>query len=192
MQGLKGNYMRALEKAPIMYCGIPSLTLKSPGWPETQKLIIAKVEKLGYQPLIPFNLDCGSSTILENHPLVGRRMAFELFEYILKFRHMSFGLCGICDGTMYELRAMLHKRKNGRRFIRTFPDFDPNWDKEYAIWSKVYGDLLGELRGQFTLVVLVGGTAAGKTHWSDDECKEAERRGNLFRRVRNTAPRKPR
>lgn len=186
--------MLGRDKAPIMYCGIPSRMCRAEDWQETEARIIATVEKLGYKPLIPFRLDCGS-TILEDHLRVGRRRAFKFFKHILKCPLVSFGLFGISDGTMFELSVMLRHRQNSRELVRAFPAFDFIWDSEYAIWSRVYGDLLAELRGTNTLTILVGGSTVGKTYWTN--CAIARAKENsLFstplRRVRTTTSRRAR
>ncbi len=177
------------DKAPFLYCAIPSRLLKSENWPEIKSRIEAAALGAGYYPIIPFNMDC-DTVIMEDHPKIGRKKAFELFTHLLRFKRMSLGLFGIADGTMYEMRAMLRNR--GAEFIRTFPDFDSAWDEEYRKWSAGYGDLLADVRGKNRLIIFVGGTAVGKTYWSDLLIQKSAKLGCRVRRVKNTTTRNPR
>ncbi len=177
------------EKAPFLYCAIPSRLLKNENWPKIKYQIESAALGAGYYPIIPFNMDC-SQVIMEDHPKIGRKKAFKLFAHLLKFKRMSLGLFGIADGTMYEMRSMLQSR--GAGFIRTFPDFDDDWDIEYKKWSAIYGDLLADVRGKNRLFVFVGGTAVGKTYWSDRLIRRSAERGRPVRRVKNTTTRNPR
>jgi guanylate kinase len=179
----------AQDKAPFLYCAIPSRFLKKENWPEVKTKIQETALAAGYYPIVPFDLDC-PQVIFEDHPKIGRKRAFELFSHLLKFKRISLGLFGIADGTMYELRSLLENR--GAKFIRTFPGFDEAWDDEYKKWSGIYGDILSEVRGKNRLFILVGGTAVGKTYWSDRLIRATANNLTPVRRVKNTTTRIPR
>jgi len=140
----------------------------------------------GYSPVDPFDL----GEDLE-FGLVGRKATLDL-DLCVQHGCGVTGVFGISEGVMGEVRDRLgwDPGKNIRVFRRDEAgEFDEKWDEEYKRLKKKYGDVLAELRGSNTLIVLVGPSAVGKTYWSEALKSHF---GDSLERVKNTTTRPPR
>lgn len=156
----------------IMYCAVPTRLqhLREP--------IRRAARELGYAPVIPF--DIGEYEDFEGG-VIGRARTLKFMLHVLDFCDV-IGLFGISDGTLLEVSTRLKSNKE----IRTFPEFDPEWEMQYEQFKVKYDYPLEKLRGKNFLIALVGPSAIGKTFWSDKLLKRFKT--NLVR-IKNTTTR---
>ncbi len=177
--------MKVIGPKAMMYVAHPTRIWKAGG----SGRIIGFVRQKGFAPVNPFL--CGEFDDFEGGR-VGREGTLQWTLHLQRGCHWS-GLCGISDGTMRELEDRLKWDKE--KLMRVFyaddngVPFDPQWEEQYAIFSRKYGDLFSELRGKNKLVAFVGPSAVGKTYWIERLIGKFSSR---LSRVKNTTTRPPR
>lgn len=176
--------MRKGSKA-MMYLAHPTRIWKSVG----SDRIIRFARDKGFAPVNPFS--CGDFMDFEDG-LVGREGTLQWTLHLQRGCYWS-GYFGISDGVMRELQDRL--RWDEEKRIRVFYEddagvpFDPEWEAQYEILAKKYGDLLAKLRGPNRMIALVGPSAVGKTYWIERLMQDHP---DILRRVKNTTTRPPR
>lgn len=165
-----------MTQRDLMYCAIPSV------FKDRAEEAANIAWNAGFHPIDAFGVD----RFRPIEPTRGRGEALGFLGDLLELpRIKAFGLFGISDGTMYELRRALAAHKH----IRLFLGFHNNWEEEYGKLVYKYGDVLAHVRGRNRLIVLCGKTASGKTYWRDRLIAEF---GQYVTAVKNTTTRLPR
>lgn len=142
--------------------------------------------KMGFAPVNPFG--CGKYEFFEGGRM-GRAKTLDFGLSVQRRLCGHTGVFGISDGVLGEVEDRLKWDKEKRIWIYYDAGFDPRWDSEYERLSKIRGDLFSVLRGNNTLIALVGPSAVGKTFWIE---RLKQGFGKKIERVRNVTTRKPR
>lgn len=174
---MKGYQM--IGRGMSMYCALPT---RLEGIRERLRQA-ARDE--GFAPIIPHDL--GPFTDFEGNPDFGREKTLALMNRIMTCCD-TVGIFGISKGVLGELDFALSLRRIGiNKLIRTYPGFDAKWDEEYANFAGEYNHPLERLRGEKVLIILIGGRAVGKTHWSKIATQQFP-----IKRIKTTTTRFPR
>ncbi len=165
-----------------MYLAHPTRIWKAGG----SDRMIEFARSKGFAPVHPFS--CGDFCDFEGG-IVGREGTLQWTLHLQRGCHWS-GYFGISDGVMRELQDRL--RWDEEKRIRVFYEddagvpFDPEWEAQYDVLKKKYGDLLAKLRGPHRMIALVGPSAVGKTYWIERLIRAHGERpwDPLFRKLR--------